>query len=412
MKAKIITIGDEILLGQIVDTNSGWVATKLHEIGVEVIEMQSISDTKMAIIEAVDNGVKQADVLLITGGLGPTKDDITKSTLTEYFNDELVFNESVFENVKQLFANHNIPMPSVNREQAMLPKQSEILTNTKGTAPGMCFSRDDKLVISMPGVPHEVKHLMHTHVLPKLANRIEGNTKIYKTVLTQGIGETSLLEIIGNWENEILNKGMTLAWLPSPGTVRLRVGAGSIKENASSEIDSAIEKLKLLIPSYFIGVDLPKLEVQLGKLLKAKGWTLATAESCTGGRIAHQITSVPGCSEYFLGSVVSYANEVKEATLKVNWHTLNTHGAVSEQVVLEMINGVKRQLGVDCAIATSGIAGPDGGTAEKPVGTIWIAVSTPKTTVTKKLKLGRDRETNIKKTSILALQLLHKELMK
>ncbi len=413
MLAEIITIGDEILIGQIVDTNSAWMANILHEHGIEVKQITSISDDKKHIVEALDQAFLRADILLMTGGLGPTKDDITKETLCEYFDDSLEFRPEVLAQVEALFQSYGVPMPPVNRMQAEVPSKSVTLMNKKGTAPGMWFNKGNKVLVSMPGVPYEMKYLVEHEVLPRIKKQFDTPELVYQTVLTQGIGESSLMEILGGWENTVLSAGLKLAWLPAAGKVRLRVsGKGSSRMSLEAKISEYVNQLPALIPEHYVGFDTVELEIIVGKLLLEKGCTLSTAESCTGGYIAHLITSVPGSSAYFEGSVVTYSNRIKETTLGVHWESLKKHGAVSKQVVEEMAVGVRKKMKTSFSVATSGVAGPDGGTKSKPVGTIWIAVSGPNGVVSEKFQFGNDREKNILRSAQAALRMLQKEILK
>ena len=413
MKAEIITIGDEILIGQIVDTNSAWMANILFDHGIEVAQITSITDEKNHIVNALEAAQTRADLILITGGLGPTKDDITKATLCAYFDDQLEFRQDVFNQVKSLFDSYGVEMPEVNRHQAEVPSKCITLMNKKGTAPGMWFRHNEKVIVSMPGVPYEMKYLMEHEVLPRVKTEFDTPELVYKTVLTQGIGESSLMEILGGWENTVLDDDLKLAWLPAAGKVRLRLsGKGTSRIAIETKIATYIKQLPTLIPAHYVGYETDALEVEIGNLLKKKEWTVSTAESCTGGNIAHLLTSIAGSSAYFEGSVVSYSNKVKETILGVSWESIKRHGAVSKQVVEEMVSGVRHKLGTDCAIATSGIAGPDGGTDDKPVGTVWIAVATPKGVVSERFQFGTDREKNILRSSQTALHLLQKELLK
>lgn len=412
MITEIITIGDELLLGQVIDTNSAWIAKALHHLGIEVRYISTISDDSEGIKSALNHAGKRADIVILTGGLGPTKDDITKMVLCDYFQDKLELRKDVLEHIKELFASFNKTMPEINIKQAELPSKSITLHNRIGTAPGMWFNEQDTLYISLPGVPSEVKNLMTDQVLPRLRKQTETQELVYQTVLTQGIGESSLMEFISGWEEQLTDDGLKLAWLPSYGSVRLRIsGRGSERKAVLKKINDYIEKLEPLIASHFVGIEDGPIEEMVGKLLLSKEWTIGTAESCTGGLIAHKLTSIPGSSQYFQGSVVAYSNQVKETVLGVSWESLKDHGAVSKQVVEEMAAGLKHKLKVDCAIATSGVAGPDGGTKEKPVGTIWIAIATPLGVVSKKLTLGRSRMSNIKRTAETTLFLLQKEIL-
>lgn len=413
MKVEIITIGDELLIGQIVDTNSAWMANELHDHGYSVVQISSISDEEMHIYEALKSAEKRADIILITGGLGPTKDDITKLTLAKYFGDNLIFHKDVFDHVKSLFDARNIEMPKVNSGQADLPSRCTPLKNIKGTAPGMWFNENGKVYVSMPGVPYEMKYLMQNEVIPKLNEQFSREELIYKTLLTQGIGESSLMELIGGWESDLLDNDLKLAWLPSAGQVRLRISTkGQDRIALESHIDSYVTKLKTLIPEYFVGYDSDPIEILIGNLLRDNKWTVCTAESCTGGYLAHLLTQHPGSSDFFEGSVVSYSNRVKESVLGVSWHSLKEFGAVSRQVVEEMAVGAKRHLGTDCSIATSGIAGPSGGSDGKPIGTVWIAVATTNGIYSEKFRFGTDRQKNIIRSSQSALRMLQKEMLK
>lgn len=412
MFAEVITIGDELLIGQVVDTNSAWLGKELNNIGVRIQQITSISDSRNAILEALKNAEQAADIVLITGGLGPTKDDITKHVLAEYFNTELEYNEEIYLHVKSFFDKRGIVMAEVNKYQAHLPKSCKILKNSKGTASGMWFERNNTIFVSMPGVPFEMKGLMQEYVLPELQNRFTLPFVVHKTVMTHGIGESSLMEIIENWENSLNEHHIKLAYLPSPARVRLRLSSvGPNKEPIEQAIDQKISELNELIPQYIFGFDDEQLESVIGKLLQSKGATVATAESCTGGLIAHLFTSIAGSSNYFMGSVVAYDNAVKQNVLGVSADDLLNHGAVSEEVVKQMALGVKQLLNTDYAIATSGIAGPGGGTPTKPVGTVWIGIATPQGVTAHLYQMGTDREANIKRSANQALTLLRKALL-
>ena len=410
MLAEIITIGDEILIGQVVDTNSAWIAQELNLIGFKVKQITSVSDERQHILTALKEAESRANLVLITGGLGPTKDDITKDALCEYFNSKLVFHQEAYENLERLFKRRNNKIMEVNRKQADLPHNCQPLKNIEGTAYGMWFEKETKVFVSMPGVPYEMKTIMAHEVLPRIKKHFKTPSIIHRTVLTQGVGESVLAEIISVWE-DALPSYIRLAYLPSPGIVRLRLSAiGENYQELSKEIDIKIKELQQLIPEYIFGYDLEKLEEIIGKLLIARKATLSTAESCTGGYIAHLITSVPGSSEYFIGSIVPYANQIKEEELGVNKEDLIGYGAVSQQVVEKMALDIKNKYKTNYAIATSGIAGPTGGTPEKPVGTVWIAIASPQRIVSRKLLLGQNRERNILITALSALNLLRKEI--
>lgn len=411
MKAEIITIGDEILIGQIIDTNSSWLGQELSKIGVAVVHRTSVSDNAGAIKDALTQAKQRADIMIITGGLGPTKDDITKKTLTEYFNTSLVLNNEVLDWVTQIFAKRNLPMLEVNNLQAMVPANCDVLFNRSGTAPGMWFDVDGKIFISMPGVPFEMKVIFAEQCIPRLHKRFEFPIIKHRTILTSNIGESFLARKIEALEND-LPQHIKLAYLPGIGQVRLRFsGQHSNETILQSEMDTIVSRLYETVGEYIFGEETDTLEKNVGLLLKGKAKTVATAESCTGGYIAHLITSVPGSSAYYTGSVVSYANQIKINELGVHPETLNTVGAVSEDCVKQMAEGVRNKFGTDYAIATSGIAGPDGGSAEKPVGTVWIAISSKTKTTAKQFNMGDNRERTIQRTAIQALDMLRRMLL-
>jgi nicotinamide-nucleotide amidase len=409
MKAEIITIGDEILIGQIVDTNSAWIGEQFNLSGIEIYQITSVHDDHEHIVEAIRKAEEKVDLVIITGGLGPTKDDITKHTLCEYFNSKLVFHEPTLESIKKRFANRGIDMNKLNRDQAMLPEACTVLTNKLGTAPGMWFEKNDTIFVSLPGVPFEMKYLVEYELLPKL--RATGKTKaiFHKTVLTQGLPESMLADKIEEWE-DALPAHIKLAYLPNPMSVRLRLSAMGEDEAVLREgVEAEIKKLQQIIPESIFGYNNETLAEVVGRMLAEKGNKLAVAESCTGGYISHLITSVSGCSGYYCGSVTSYSNKIKENVLGVKKETLEKFGAVSEQVALEMVEGVKNVMETDYAIATTGIAGPTGGTEDKPVGTVWIAIAGQHKTFAKKfIFVGDHRERNIVRSSQTALQLLRR----
>ncbi|VAW19902.1 ADP-ribose pyrophosphatase of COG1058 family / Nicotinamide-nucleotide amidase [hydrothermal vent metagenome] len=412
MKAEIITIGDEILIGQIIDTNSAWIAEQFNRAGIEVYQVTSVHDDYLHITEALKKAEEKVDLVIITGGLGPTKDDITKNTLCKYFGTKLVFHEPTFEKIKKRFANRNISMNKLNRDQALLPESCTILPNNAGTAPGMWFEKGDTIIVSVPGIPFEMKYLVTNEILP----RLRGNGKLkaiyHKTVLTQGLPESMLAEKLSEWEDSLPGY-IKLAYLPNPMAVRLRLSAiGDDGKMLRESVEKKIKELQQLIPENIYGYDDDRLAGVIGKLLVKKNASLAIAESCTGGYISHLITSTPGCSSYYKGSVTAYSNEVKENILEVSPNTLEEYGAVSKQVATEMALGVKKAIDTDYAVATTGIAGPGGGTEEKPVGTVWIAVATPAKTVAEKYVFGGNRERNIIRSAQTALQLLRKLVLK
>jgi nicotinamide-nucleotide amidase len=411
MIAEIITIGDELLIGQVIDTNSAWIGENLNMIGIKVHQITSISDDREHILKTLEEAETRADIILITGGLGPTKDDITKTTLCEYFDTRLVFNQDAYKNIETIFLQRGYTVTELNRRQAEVPANCTPIMNLNGTAPGMWFERNNKIFVSMPGVPFEMKTMMSEQILPKFTAKLNLGFIIHKTILTQGVGESFLAKTIEDWEDS-LPKSIKLAYLPQPGMVRLRLTAiGNNKAEILNLIEEQDQKLRQLIPDYIFGYDNETMESVVGNLLKKHKMTVSTAESCTGGRIAHLITSVPGSSEYFIGSVVAYSNRIKEAELGVRAESLEKYGAVSEAVVREMAEGIRKKFKTDFSIATSGIAGPDGGTDEKPVGTTWIAVATPEKTITQKFLFGEHRGRNIHKAALAALNMLRMELL-
>lgn len=411
MFGEIITIGDELLIGQVVNTNASWIAQQMNGIGIGIIRVTVVADEQDRITEALDEAARRADLIILTGGLGPTRDDITKQTLCAYFNTELTFDEGIFEHITSLFSGRGLTWNELNRQQAFVPKNCTVLQNNYGTAPGMWFQQGDKVFVSLPGVPYEMKALITETVIPKIVTFFpERGAIVHRTVLTQGIPESVLAERITTWENG-LPANIKLAYLPKAGMVRLRLSArGNAADQLNKQIDEELMGLEKVLPGELFGSGEENLEAVVGILLMKEQKTLSTAESCTGGYIAHLITSIPGCSDYYKGSVVAYSNSVKETMLGVLPVLLEEHGAVSEAVVKAMAEGVKKRMGTDYAIATSGVAGPGGGTDEKPVGTTWIAVSTPGKTIAKKFMFGKHRERNIQRTALTALNMLRKEL--
>ena len=405
--AEIITIGDEILYGQITDTNSQWMAEALSMLGVKVLRTLSIADTAEAITAALREALARADLIFFTGGLGPTKDDVTKKTLCGFTNDRLEIHPQAETHIRRLFESRGLPFTEMNRQQAAIPSRCEYLHNAAGTAPGMWFNLNDKAVISLAGVPSEMKYLMTAEVLPRIKERFRTPPLIHRYIKTVGIGESFLAGKIAQWE-DALPADIRLAYLPSTAEVKLRLTA--FGENKAPELERKIREVLPLIQKYVYATEDISLEEAIGNLLLAQQATLSTAESCTGGNIAHQITRIAGSSAYFLGSVVSYANSAKLDILKVKSETLSNFGAVSEPTVIEMAEGVRRLTGSSYAVSTSGIAGPGGGTPEKPVGTIWMAATNGRETVTQKLTLSKDRLTNINYTTKAALNLLRLQL--
>ncbi len=411
MNVQIITIGDEILIGQIVDTNSAWMAKQLNAKGFGVKEILSISDDKQAILQALTKASEEVDIILITGGLGPTKDDITKKTIAEFFGVEMYFDEATYNRIQRLFERWGKKPVEAHREQCYMPNNVTLLHNKMGTAPGMWFEENGKVFVSMPGVPYEMKYLMEHEVLSKLKAKFGGEAIVHRTIKTVGEGESRIAKRIEQIE-ETLPAEIKLAYLPGKGQVRLRLSArGEDEAKLKQLVDEKVEQIKLIIPELIYGYDDIALEEAIGNILRQKNKTLATAESCTGGYLAHLISRVPGASSYFKGSIIAYDNAVKESVLNVNPQTLLDHGAVSEQTVREMVKGALKTLNTDVAISISGIAGPTGGTEEKPVGTIWMAIGDKNSIVTQKLQLSKNRLRNIEYTGIQALNMIRKFLL-
>jgi nicotinamide-nucleotide amidase len=421
IRAEVITIGDEILFGQITDTNTAWLGTELTNIGIRVVRKTSVGDQADAILQSLHEAHERADIIIITGGLGPTKDDITKKTLCTYFGVGMLRNETALALVTGFFEKRGRAMTDLNRAQADLPANAVYMQNDWGTAPGMWFEfaksdESKRVYVSLPGVPFEMKHLMTNRILPLLTQHFETPIIKHKMIRTVGIGESFLAERIEAWEDG-LPAHIKLAYLPSFGGVKLRLTAtGDDNALLDHELAEQVEKVMPLIKKSVYGFDSDELETVIGKLLKETGvdgkpLTLGVAESCTGGYVSAQITKVPGASAYFWGSVVSYSNSVKENVLGVKPETLQQFGAVSEETIREMAEGVRTALGTDVGIATSGIAGPDGGTPDKPVGTIWIACATHQRTITRLLKLGQYRDQNIQLTTNYLLNMLRVEIL-
>jgi nicotinamide-nucleotide amidase len=407
VKIEIITIGDEILIGQIVDTNSAWMALELNKAGFELAQITSVHDDADHIVESLELALKRADVVLFTGGIGPTNDDITKQTLTKYFETKLVFDESVIRNIEQLFANRpGFTINELTYAQAMVPEKCTVIQNVVGTAPLTWFEKGGKVIVSMPGVPYEMKNAMSTEIIHRLQRYFTTPSLLHKTVQVYGIGESALALKIADWENG-LPDDISLAYLPNYGIVKLRL-SGTSEDILLLEfsMNQQVDKLSQILGNSIIAYEDISVENLMGNLLKSKGLMVATAESCTGGNIAHRFTSIPGSSEFFKGSVVAYSNEVKTSILQVSQEDLDKYGAVSQQVIEQMVVGVRKLLKADVAIATSGIAGPTGGTVDKPVGTVWIAVCSEDQTVSREFRFGALREQNIQRATQAALLLL------
>ncbi|MFM7428867.1 MAG: competence/damage-inducible protein A [Flammeovirgaceae bacterium] len=410
--AELLTIGDEILYGQIVDTNAQWMSVELDKVGIKIIRKTSVGDQEQEILTAFAEAEKRADIILITGGLGPTNDDLTKPLLAKHFNCELVMNEEALAEVTVFFKSRGREMTEMNRQQAALPSACTKITNPIGTAPGMWFDRKGKIFMSMPGVPHEMKKMMTDHVIPKLRETFRMPVIQHKVIRTIGIGESFLADKISVWEKS-LPTHIKLAYLPSLGEVKLRLtGFGEDAASLEKEINILAEKLLPLASEYVYGYGDEPIEVVIGKMLRDRKLTLSMAESCTGGYLSHLITSVPGCSDYFLGSMVPYGYEIKMRQLGVKPEVLEKYGAVSEQTIIEMANIVRAKFNTDIGVATSGIAGPGGATPEKPVGIVWIAYSDKHQTVTKKLQISQDRAINIRMASMAVLNLIRMSLPK
>ena len=408
MLAEIITIGDEILIGQIVDTNSAWIATKLNESGVRVKQITSVSDEKEHILEALDAASKRADLIVITGGLGPTNDDITKKTLAEYFNVGFRRDEGALEDVKRIFAAYNRPLIAINEQQADVPENCTVLRNKNGTAPGMWFENKSKIYVSLPGVPFEMMYLIEEEVLPRVKAFFKLSAIVHHTVLTAGLGESFLAETIAPIENKLLAH-IKLAYLPKLGQVRLRLSAyGDNEDLLKAEVQQFVDEIIAFIPEYVVISEDKPLEKAVLDILREKNLKLSVAESCTGGYLSHLFTQHSGSSAVFLGGAITYSNQLKEKMLGVSAETLAKYGAVSEETVIEMAQGAVRNYASDYAIAISGIAGPDGGSEDKPVGTVWVAVSGKSKTITQKFKFPGRRVQNIERAAINSIILLLK----
>ena len=412
MNCVLISIGDELLIGQTINTNAAWLGEQLNLLGFKVIAGLVIPDDKIAIENAL-NDFSSADLIIMTGGLGPTKDDITKHTLCTYFDTELKRNTEIESKIIAYFQSRDLPILQSNKDQALLPEACEVLPNSRGTASGMWFEKNNTIYVSLPGVPYEMKGLITECVIPKLLNRNKDeNTLVHRTVRTHGMGESFLAEVIKDWENNLLVDDIKLAYLPSPGIVKLRLSLlGKDGKKIVATLNKHIDLLNNIIPDQVYGYEDDTMEGVVGDLLTAQNASVSTAESCTGGAVAKMITSVSGSSNYFEGSVICYSNICKINQLHVQENALQNHGAVSQEVVEQMAIGVKRKLNTDYGLATSGIAGPTGGTPEKPVGTIWIALATKNGVISKKLNLGYSRERNIHVTSLSALNMLRLKLL-
>lgn len=410
MTVEIISIGDELLIGQTVNTNATWLGTEFSLRGGSIIHTTVIRDVKEDIVEAVDRAFSRVDVIIMTGGLGPTKDDITKHTLCEYFDTKLELNKEVLERVQAFFEARGRVMLDVNVKQAEMPQLATVLRNDMGTASGMWFDHNNKVLISLPGVPYEMKHLMTERAFPKLEEQFEMRAIYHQTLQTQGIGESYLAERIEDLETDIRNNGFGLAYLPSASQVRLRISSELSKLN-QEKIEGYLKQIEKRLPQYVYGRERDRLAEVVGDWLKKNNKTVGTVESCTGGAIASEIVSVSGSSKYFMGSMVTYSYGLKSKLVGVNMTDIEEQGAVSETVVLQMAEGGREALDVDYCIAASGIAGPGGGTADKPVGTVWIGIAGPNGTFAQKFLFGDQRDRNIERTVLTAMNLLRCEVL-
>ena len=405
---ELINIGDELLIGQIVNTNATWIGQQLSLSGYWLKQITTIGDNEQEIVDALNAAMSRAQIILITGGLGPTKDDLTKDVLCKYFNTQLVFNEQAYSDIENIFHARGKAVTETNKRQAELPAACIPIYNKKGTAPGMWFNHGEQVFVSMPGVPFEMQAMMQNDVLPKLWQRYESMPLVHKTILTQGIGESDLSDRIAAWEND-LPAHLKLAYLPAAGMVRLRL-TGKGVEHMEQDMNLRIDKLKELIAPYIFGYDDDTIQSVVGKLLTEKQKTLSVAESCTGGFLAHLITSIPGSSTYFMGGTVSYSNASKMSQLHVSEQSLKEYGAVSEAVAIEMAIGARKTYNTDFALSTTGIAGPGGGSLEKPIGTVWIGVATHDACFAKKFMLGTNRLRIIQVAADTALNMLRKKI--
>jgi nicotinamide-nucleotide amidase len=411
VRAEIITIGDEILYGQILDTNTQWISLELDKIGIKTVRKSSVGDQKDEIVQILVEAQKRADIVFITGGLGPTKDDLTKKILADFFDCDLAYNPKALQDVTDFFAKRGRELSDINRDQALLPTKCTFIPNKQGTAPAMWFNEQETVWVSMPGVPFEMKAIMETEVLPRIAEHFKLPEIVHQLRKVVGIGESYLSDLIQDWELQ-LPSHLKLAYLPSLGIVKLRLtGFGKDNDQLNADIEVEFEKVMPLIKSYVFGRERDELAAVVGRILIDQNSTLAVAESCTGGYLAHQFTQHAGSSAYFQGGIISYANEVKMNQLGVDESIIRNEGAVSESCVKAMAEGARKHLGTSFALATSGIAGPDGGTEDKPVGTIWIALAHPDGVIARKLTQGGTRMQNIHLSSLTAINLLRRYLL-
>jgi nicotinamide-nucleotide amidase len=411
MNVIVISIGDELLIGQTVNTNASWIGQEISKIGGNILEGLTISDKAQEILTTVEYSINKADVIIITGGLGPTKDDITKHTLASYFDTELEIHQPTLDKITAYFSMRKRPMLESNIQQAALPKDCTILSNNYGTAAGMWFEKNGKIVISLPGVPYEMKGIMSEEVFPRMKERFQLNSMYHKTILTQGIGESFLAEQLTEWENRVRAEGFGLAYLPSPGIVKLRISSPN-GEQDKTIIEDYLSEVKNTLPEAVFGYENENLPEIIGKLLRENNLKIGTVESCTSGLLANQIVSVSGASDYFEGSLLTYSYKLKEEVLGISNSTLVENGAVSEIVALQMAEKGLEKLDVDICLSTTGIAGPLGGTDDKPVGLVWIGLATKNGVKARKFQFGDNRERNLQMTVLSALNWLRYELLK
>lgn len=412
VRTAIVTIGDEILIGQIVDTNSAWLGKELNQLGIAVERILSIGDSREDIFSTLASCVENYDLTLVTGGLGPTKDDITKHVLCDLFGGELIQHQASYDSTKEILERVKVEMNIYNEQQSLVPNVCEVIVNRHGTAPGMLFRKGKNIVISMPGVPFEMKEMCSSSVFDILKNNFNLNSNVHQSIVTFGIAESTLTEKIAVWEDS-LPEYLHLAYLPNPNRVRLRLSAYDVIDEMAvrGEIDARFKELSKIIPEYYIGDEQTEVEVSLSNIVKQRGESLSVAESCTGGTIASKLTKYDGASQFFLGGVVSYCNSMKISVLGVDACDIDAFGAVSQQVVEQMARGVRKLTGSTYSIATSGIAGSGGGTAEKPVGTVWIAIDTPQGTFSKLHTFSKLREPNIERASSQGIYMLLKHIL-
>lgn len=410
MKVEVIAIGDELLIGQTINTNAAWIGQEMSNRGYRVNRSLIIADEPTAIISALDHLLPDTNCVIITGGLGPTKDDLTKHTLARYFESPLEIHPQTLSQIESFFASRNRPMLEANIQQAALPSKAKILKNRMGTAAGMWFEKNNVIFISLPGVPYEMKTIMTEEAFPLLEQRYSGATLYHKTMHTQGIGESFLAEMIADWEDRVRNLDLGLAYLPSPGLVKLRLSSYTGKENEAL-IDQLFLELENRIPEYIFGYDHITLEEALGQQLLAKKASIGTVESCTAGLLAQHIASISGASAYYQGALLTYSNELKIKIAQVNPSTLELHGAVSEEVAKEMAANGRSLLGVDYCLSTTGVAGPTGGSLDKPVGLVWVGLSGPNGTIAKKFQFGDNRQRNLEMTVLGAMNWLRYYLL-